>query len=126
MEKKKNPQPKQFIGKDLKSNPQNINKKGRPRKFTTKLKEYGYARCEINDTIQTMLAMNMDEIKDVENHPMATALEKTIAVAILKSIGKGSLFSIETLLSRAFGQPKQEVEQTILAEQPLFGDSSEK
>ena len=95
------------------------NPNGRPRKFVTTLKEIGYKRSEINDTIQAMLAMDKDELMDVMKSPKATILEMTVASAMKKSIEKGSLYSIETLLSRVFGMPKQEVEQTII-ERPIF------
>ena len=98
---------------------QSGNPNGRPRKFVTLLKDIGYKRSEINDTIQAMMAMDKDELKDVFKNPKATILEITIAAAMGKSIEKGSLYSIETLLSRVFGMPKQEVEQTII-ERPIF------
>lgn len=98
------------------------NPKGRPRKFTTLLKDQGYARWEINHTIQAMLALNLDELEEVIQSKDATVLELTIANALKKGIGKGSIFTTEMLISRVFGQPKQEVETTIIAEQPLFPD----
>lgn len=98
---------------------QSGNPKGRPKKFVTLLKEMGYKRSEINDTIQAMLAMDMEELKDVWDDKSATILEKTIASAMKKSIEKGSLYSMETLLSRVFGMPKQEIEQTVI-EKPIF------
>lgn len=98
---------------------QSGNPNGRPKKFVTLLKEMGYKRSEINDTIQAMLAMDMAELKDVWDDKNATILEKTIASAMKKSIEKGSLYSMETLLSRVFGMPKQEIEQTII-EKPIF------
>lgn len=98
---------------------QSGNPNGRPRKFVTTLKEIGYKRSEINDTIQAMMAMDKDELTDVFKNPKATILEMTVASAMKKSIEKGSLYSIETLLSRVFGMPKQEVEQTII-ERPIF------
>jgi hypothetical protein len=98
---------------------QSGNPNGRPKKFVTLLKEMGYKRSEINDTIQAMLAMDMEELKDVWDDKNATILEKTIASAMKKSIEKGSLYSMETLLSRVFGMPKQEIEQTII-EKPIF------
>jgi hypothetical protein len=62
-----------------------------------------------------MMAMTLDELKQVWDNPLATVLEKTIASAIKKSIEKGSLYSIETLLSRVYGSPKEtaEVSQEI-------------
>lgn len=98
---------------------QSGNPNGRPRKFVTTLKDIGYKRSEINDTIQAMMAMDKDELTDVFKNPKATILEITIASAMKKSIEKGTLYSMETLLSRVFGMPKQEVEQTII-ERPIF------
>ena len=84
------------------------NPKGRPRKYVSLLTEQGYKRSEINDTIQAMLSMTLDELKEVYTNPKGTILEKTIANAMRKSLEKGTLYSLETLLSRVFGQPKQE------------------
>lgn len=89
------------------------NPNGRPKKFVTTLKEQGYKRSEINDTIQALLSMNIQELKEVFEDKNATILEKTIANALKKSLEKGSLYSIETLITRVYGQPKQEIEQNI-------------
>jgi len=104
---------------------QSGNIKGRARKFTTLLKEQGYQQHEINHTIQAMMAMTLNELKEVwENKKEATILELTIAGAMKKSIDRGSLYSIETLISRVYGKPKESVDmnQTIIQEQPLFPD----
>jgi hypothetical protein len=84
-----------------------MNPNGRPRKYVTLLKEQGYKLSEINDTIQTMLSMDLDELADVFKNPKATVLERTIANAMRKSLEKGSLYSIETLLTRVYGKPKE-------------------
>tara|TARA_R110000868_G_scaffold118683_1_gene314642 strand:+ start:917 stop:1315 length:399 start_codon:yes stop_codon:yes gene_type:complete len=89
---------------------QSGNPKGRPRKYVCLLKDYGYNISEINDTIQTMMAMDMKELKEVWDNPDATILEKTIAGAMRKSLDKGSLYSLETLLSRVYGKPKEQTE----------------
>ena len=83
------------------------NPNGRPRKYVSQLREIGYKLSEINDTIQVMMAMDMEELKSVWDNPKATVLEKTIAAAIRKSIEKGSLYSIETLLTRVYGKPRE-------------------
>jgi hypothetical protein len=104
-------------------NPQNIEKhkfkkgvvnnpNGRPKKFTTLLRESGYRIAEINDTIQVMLQMTIDELADVYKNPQATILEKTIAGAMKKSLEKGSLYSIDTLLTRVYGKPKETAQIT--------------
>lgn len=84
-----------------------LNPNGRPRKYVSVLKDAGYKLSEINDTIQNMMAMDLDELKDVYNNPKGTILEKTIANAMVKSLQKGSLYSLETLLTRVYGKPKE-------------------
>jgi hypothetical protein len=89
---------------------QSGNPNGRPKKFTTILKDYGYKQSEINDTIQNMLVMGIDELKDISQSDDSTILEKTIANALYKSYRKGSLYSIETLLTRVYGKPKEQMQ----------------
>lgn len=99
-------------GKGFDKNPQNINRKGRPRKPVLALKLEGYKLYEINDTIQAMVSMTSAELKQVADNPNSTVLEKTIATALQKSIDKGNLESIETLITRVYGKPKQEMDIT--------------
>lgn len=92
------------------------NPNGRPRKYVSTLKAQGYKLAEINDCIQVMMAMTIEELKDAFENPNATVLEKTIAAAIKRSIEKGSLYSIETLLSRVYGKPKESVDMDLQGE----------
>lgn len=89
------------------------NVKGRPRKYISLLKEQGYKVSEVNDTIQALMAMDEKELMEVDKNPKATVLERTIAGAMLKSMDKKSLYSLETLLSRVHGTPKQSIDQTV-------------
>ena len=84
-----------------------MNPNGRPKKYVTLLKESGYKLAQINDTIQVMMSMTIDELKDVYDNKNSTILEKTIANAMVKSLQKGSLYSIDTLLTRVYGKPKE-------------------
>jgi len=92
------------------------NPNGRPKKYVSALKEQGYKNSEINDCILVMISMDLDELKDVWQNPRATILEKTIANALRKSLEKGSLYSIEVLLSRAVGKPKESIDHTTNGE----------
>ena len=83
------------------------NPNGRPKSYVTGLKDAGYNMTEINMAIRNMLSMNIEELRKVYENPEATILEKTVAGAMRKSLEKGSLYSIETLLSRVFGKPKE-------------------
>jgi hypothetical protein len=121
-------------------NPQNLkalkkgydprrNLKGRPRKFISEIKETGYAISEILDAIQVLISMSLEELQNVRNNPQATALEISISSAIIKSIQKGDLNALETLLTRAFGKPKEKIEQDIKVTSHViklnFGSSDE-
>lgn len=97
-----------ILNQGFHTNPERINKNGRPRKYVTLLKENGYKLSEINDTIQSMMAMTTDELKEIFIDDSSTILEKTIANAMKKSIDKGSLYSLETLLTRVYGRPTEQ------------------
>ena len=86
---------------------------GRPKKYVTLLKEQGYRLSEINDTIQVMMSMTLDELKVVWQNPLATILEKTIANAMQKSLSKGSLYSVSTLMDRVYGKPKESTQVSV-------------
>ena len=105
--------PKAIEGQGFHTNPERINREGRPRKYVSLLKDSGYKLSEINDTIQSMMAMDLDELKQVWDNPKATILEKTIANAMKKSLEKGSLYSLETLLTRVYGKPKEQVDMNV-------------
>lgn len=95
------------------TNPERINLKGRPKKWITTLKEQGYSKSQVNDTIQVLLNLSIEELKDVYESDSTNILEKTVAHALKKSLEKGTLYSIETLLTRVYGQPKQEIEAQV-------------
>jgi hypothetical protein len=97
------------------------NLKGRPHKLATALKVIGYTKAEASETINCMLAMTIDELKRIYENPHATILEKTIAAALKKSLEKGSLYSLDSLLDRTHGKPSESVDMNhTLIEQPLF------
>ena len=94
---------------------QSGNPLGRPRKLVTQLKDMGYKLSEINDTYMTLTSMTVDEIKDVYENENATVLERTLAKALYNGLQKGSLYNLETILTRALGKPveTQQVKQEI-------------
>jgi hypothetical protein len=92
------------------------NPNGRPRKWISQLKDNGYKQAEINDCILVMLSMTLDELAEVYKNPKATIMEKTVANALKRSLEKGSLYSIDTLLNRAVGKPKESIDHTTKGE----------
>jgi tRNA A37 N6-isopentenylltransferase MiaA len=111
---------KNIEGQGFHTNPERINKNGRPKKFVSLMKEHGYKLSEINDTIQNMMAMNLDEIKEIFIDKESTILEKTIANAIKKSIDKGSLDSLETLITRVYGKPTEQSNMNIKSDNKII------
>jgi hypothetical protein len=98
---------------------------GRPRKYVSLLKEQGYKLSEINDSLMALLAMDLNELKEVFENPKATVLEKAVAGAIRKSIEKGSLYNIETIITRAMGKPKEQQDHTgEIKVKVTYGDRS--
>lgn len=83
------------------------NASGKPRKYVNDLKIEGYNLNQINGCIQVLMALTVDELKEVYQNDNATILEKTIANAMFTSLKKGSLYSLDTLLSRVYGKPKE-------------------
>ena len=106
---------KQAHGGELKilQKGETANPNGRPRKYISQLREQGYKLAEVNDCIQAIMSMSVDELKDVWDNPKATILEKTIANALMTSLKKGSLYSIDTLLTRVYGKPKETSDVTM-------------
>jgi hypothetical protein len=86
------------------------NPKGRPKKLVPSMKVEGYKLTEINDTIQSIISMTVEELKHVWDNPNSTILEKTVAGALRKSLEKGNLESVETLINRVYGKPKEKIE----------------
>ena len=89
---------------------QSGNPNGRPRKFVCQLKEMGYNKQDINQTIENMMAMTLNELAEIFKDEHATILERTIANAMRKSLEKGTLYSLETLISRVHGVPKSQID----------------
>jgi hypothetical protein len=105
-------------------NPQNLislkkgydprrNLKGRPRKWISEIKDTGYSLSEINDALQVLISLEPEKLERIRTNPQSTVLEISVAAAILKSIQKGDLTSLETLITRMYGKPKERVEQQI-------------
>ena len=92
---------------------QSGNKNGRPKKYVLSLQKEGYKLSEINDTIQALMTMSVEELRDIWENEKSNVLEKMVAGAIRKSLEKGNLESMETLLNRVYGKPKEKIEQDV-------------
>jgi hypothetical protein len=89
------------------------NPTGRPKKWISKLKDKGYKKSEIVDAINVLITMDEEELTEVSLSKDVTVMEKIVSLALLESIRKKTLYNVETLLTRIYGQPKQEIEQQV-------------
>ena len=103
---------------------QSGNPNGRPKKVVTMAKEAGYTITDINDTLKTLLACNIADLKELSKSDEATVLESIVCKALLKSHKDGNLRAVDSILSRVFGYPKQSFEATIM-EQPIFPEDDD-
>lgn len=90
-----------------------LNPNGRPKKLVTLMKEVGYTKSQVEQTMVTMMGLSRKELEKIDKGEEYTILERTIAGALLKGHDKNSLFNLEMLLSRSQGKPKETVDQNI-------------
>ena len=86
---------------------------GRPQKLITQMKEIGYTKSQVEDTMLSMLSLGRKELEKIDRGDEYTIMERTIAGALLKGHDKNSLFNFEMLLTRSQGKPKETIDQTI-------------
>ena len=90
-----------------------INLQGRPQKLITQMKEIGYTKTQVEETMLSMLSLSRKELEKIDRGDEYTIMERTIAGALLKGHDKNSLFNLEMLLTRSQGKPKETIDQTI-------------
>jgi hypothetical protein len=86
---------------------------GRPKKLITQMKEIGYTKSQVEDTMLAMLTLSRKELEKIDRGDEYTIMERTIAGALLKGHNNNSLFNLEMLLTRSQGKPKETIDQTI-------------
>jgi hypothetical protein len=90
-----------------------MNPNGRPKKLVTLMKEIGYTKSQVEETMLSMLSLSRKELEKIDRGDEYTIMERTIAGALLKGHDKNSLFNLEMLLTRSQGKPKETIDQTI-------------
>ena len=96
------------VGEDERRNLQ-----GRPQKLITQMKEIGYTKSQVEETMLSMLSLSRKELEKIDKGDEYTIMERTIAGALLRGHDKNSLFNLEMLLTRSQGKPKETIDQTI-------------
>ena len=94
-------------------NPQNINKKGRPLKIYTILKESGYSKDDVRVVFSELPMYSMQELKDVIKKKKVPVLVLIVAKAIESAIKNSDYKQVKEILEHIIGKPKQELDQNI-------------
>jgi hypothetical protein len=97
------------------------NPNGRPKSLKTMLKhECNLTPSQTNEAIMSILTFTRNEIQYLaldESQPMYARM---IATALIKDYERGSLNSLESLLNRTQGTPKQQIQVDTFNERPIF------
>jgi hypothetical protein len=107
------PKPENIVPHTFDKRPENINRKGRPKRLVgnvlQELKEQGYApitAAEIAELYKTLININSDDLKIMAEDSKQPIINKVIIKAIIS--GKG-FEVVEKMLDRAIGKPEQKV-----------------
>lgn len=98
-------------GNDFRKNPQNINRKGRPKKTINVILEelrkagnYAVSKADVSELYRTMMNCTQQELLNYVKDENTSILMRSTAKEIL---GANSARMIETMLNRAVGTPTQ-------------------
>jgi len=96
------------------------NPDGRPRKYVSTLaKSMGYSQTEVKDCMEAILGASEVELKSIANNKHGSALERTLAKAILKGVKNGTLGNLESIITRSFGYPNKSIDVKNTGDRPL-------
>lgn len=101
------------------------NPKGRPKKTLNHLKDLGYRKQEVIDTMEVMLAMTIEDLRHILADNGSTILQRTVAASLVKALPKGDLFAIETIMNRTYGRPTETLDSNVNFVKPLIIDWGE-
>lgn len=90
-------------------NPQNINKKGRPKKIYNYLHEKGYAPSEIRDAFGELAMHTFPELKVIYTDEEQPALFRIVAGQLHAAFKKNDWNKIREIIEQIIGKPFQEV-----------------
>mgnify|MGYP000720785501 CR=1 FL=1 len=110
------PNPHKIKGKGFDAHPENINRKGAPKKVINRISEitqrdYGIklTKSDVIQMIQYCLEMNLDKLRDIVSKRDEPVFVICIATAILQDMKKGRISTVDSILDRIYGRPTQGV-----------------
>lgn len=97
------------------------NPNGRPKMLKTMLKhECNMSASQTNEAIMSILTYTRNEVEYLSMDEAQPMYARLIANALIRDYQRGSLNSLESLLNRTHGTPKQQIQVDTFREQPIF------
>lgn len=97
------------------------NPNGRPKSLKTMLKhECNLTPSQTNEAIMSILTFTRNEVEYLSMDESQPMYARMIAGALIKDYERGSLNSLESLLNRTQGTPKQQIQVDTFNERPIF------
>ncbi len=75
-------------------------------------KSMRYTHDELRETIEVMLAYTAEELLATYNDNLASIYERIIAASLLLALKEKKFYTVETLLTRVCGKPKETIDIT--------------
>ena len=99
-------------GKGFDGNPQNINKKGRPKTLEKALLEAGYEPFDIPINLMKLLKMTKGQLQTYSKKATLSTADMLLLKTLEQGIKKGDMKVIWDLLDRSLPKLKQEIEHS--------------
>lgn len=103
-------------GNGFDKNPQNINKKGRPKKIYTILKESGYSADDINTAFGELVWMTKDELTKLQKDKSKPIITGIISGALLEAYKDKNYTKVKEIIEQVVGRPKQGHDLNVVSE----------
>jgi len=100
------PNPESLKGKGFDTNPQNINKKGRPKNIYNILRQSGYSSDDIKTVFQEFAWMTISQLNEIYKDPNQPTIMRTAANQYYLAFSKGNWDKIEKLMLHVLGPPR--------------------
>lgn len=93
-------------------NPQNINRKGRPKKIYTILKEKGYNGEDIKTAFGELAFYSVPELKKVKDDDKKPVIVRIVANQFVEALSKNDWNKIKEILEHVIGKPQTHIDHT--------------
>lgn len=100
-------------GKGFESRPEDINRKGRPKKIYNVLIEKGYSAADIKTAFGEMAWYSLAELQKVHTDEKMPIIARIVANQFYLALQKGDWTKIREILEHTVGKPSQTINANI-------------